>query len=202
MRLQADHIVFAHSEAQGWRPEMEDAVVSCCPLLSSSDSSCSELQTCWLFGVFDGHGGDFSSKFVAKHFPSLLLSAIERHGEASPAELGRLLSECCQSMDALLSEEERMKVTAKWTGGGGGAEGKVRLTLRDTSGTTSCICLFTLDDLFLANIGDSRAVLAREINPSPVTSSGTVTAVAMALSTDQKLSLVDERTRAVTAGCL
>jgi serine/threonine protein phosphatase PrpC len=194
LSLQADHIVFAHSEAQGWRPEMEDAMISCCPLSSN------ELQTTWLFGVFDGHGGDFSSKFVAKHFPSVFLSSLERSGHKSEQcpwstqELGRMLSESCQSMDALLSEEERMKVSAKCSGKD--LERKVELNLRDTSGTTSCVCFFTLDDLFLANIGDSRAVLARESDSlcrSPI---------AIALSTDQKLSLVEERTRASAAGCL
>lgn len=194
MRLRADHIIFAHSEAQGWRTEMEDASVSCCPL--SSD----DLQTYWLFGVFDGHGGDFSSKFVATHFPSMFLSSLERRSrdesEGSPwstQALEKMLSDSCQSMDALLSEEERMKVSAKSSG----PKGAVTLNLRDTSGTTSCVCLFTLNDLFIANIGDSRAVLARA-SDSHLCASPT----AIALSTDQKLSLVEESTRASSAGCL
>ena len=192
MRLRSDHIIFAHSEAQGWRPEMEDAVVSCCPLFSD------DLQTYWMFGVFDGHGGDFSSKFVATHFPSVFLSSLERRDESerspwSTQALEKMLSDSCQSMDALLSEEERMKVSARSSG----SEGKIQLNLRDTSGTTSCVCLLTLNDLFIANIGDSRAVLARA-SDSHLCASPT----AIALSTDQKLSIAEESTRASSAGCL
>jgi serine/threonine protein phosphatase PrpC len=195
----SDQIVYAHSEAQGWRPEMEDAIVTCCPLTSdSSSSSARELsQTYWLFGVFDGHGGDFSSRFAANTFPSVVLSSLADSHRLSgqskpldPTELERLFRESCLAVDALLSEEERMKVTGKQ-----GSDGSIKLSIRDTSGTTACVCLLTIHDLFLANIGDSRAVLVQSDHTS-------TTLITTPLSVDQKLSLPDERTRAIAAGCM
>lgn len=168
---------------------MEDAVLTCCPLLAVEDQ-----QTYWLFGVFDGHGGDFSSKFAAKNFPSILLSALGRPSPLPASNsLEQILHDSCIAVDALLSEEERMKVTAKQQS----SDGNVKLSLRDTSGTTSCLCLLTLDDIFLANIGDSRAVLARTSRVSVVTS-----IAAIPLSIDQKLSLPEEHNRAAQAGCM
>jgi serine/threonine protein phosphatase PrpC len=194
--LHLDQIIYAHSEAQGWRPEMEDAIATCCPLFTTAPSTReAAAATYWLFGVFDGHGGSFSSNFAANAFPSVLLSSLRSQAmSAQPLgseQLEKLFWESCLAVDALLSEEERMKVTAKQT-----SDGSIKLNIRDTSGTTACTCLLTLHDLFLANIGDSRAVLARS-EPEQLSP-----LIAIPLSVDQKLSLPNERARALEAGCM
>lgn len=181
--LSSDEIIFAHSEAQGWRPEMEDATLCQCPLLSN------QSQTYWLFGVFDGHGGDFSSKFASSKLPSILVPFLHQLEYPLESDLKRILYDSCISLDAALSEEERMKVTAKQ----GTLDGTIRLNISDTSGTTACVLLITIDYLLLANIGDSRAVMARaSSDDSPL---------AIPLSIDQKLSIEEERSRALRAGC-
>lgn len=181
--LNFDDIVFAHSEAQGWRPEMEDAILCSCPLLSN------DSQRYWLFGVFDGHGGDFASKFAASTFPSILLSSFNALHMPEEADLHKILHDACLDLDATLSLEERMKVTAKQQS----LEEDIKLSICDTSGTTACICFLTMDHIFVANIGDSRAVMARiGDKKSPFV---------IPLSFDQKLSIEEERNRALRAGC-
>ena len=58
---------FAVSEMQGWRSHMEDEH-ALNPNLASNRQQAMLLKDHHLFAVFDGHGGDFASKFCGEHF--------------------------------------------------------------------------------------------------------------------------------------
>ena len=188
------YIVYAHSDAQGWRLEMEDRVLACSPLLNTISN-----DSYWLFGVCDGHGGDFSSDFIVKSLPNILISNIQylyqMQSQSQSYNINDIIN-ClylaCLKVDEKLSEEERMKVSAKQTGTRDNL--KTTLNIGDSSGSTACICLFNTEDLLIANIGDSRAVLAQQspLNPSLIET--------IPLSIDQKLSLPEERNRAIQSG--
>ena len=58
---------YAVSEMQGWRSHMEDEH-ALNPNLASNRQQAMLLKDHHLFAVFDGHGGDFASKFCGEHF--------------------------------------------------------------------------------------------------------------------------------------
>ena len=62
---------YAVSEMQGWRSHMEDEH-ALNPNLASNRQQAMLLKDHHLFAVFDGHGGDFASKFCGEHFAPTL----------------------------------------------------------------------------------------------------------------------------------
>lgn len=55
-------LIYATVEMQGWRVEMEDAMLVLHDVKPGVH----------FFGVFDGHGGDAVALYVKKHLPTLL----------------------------------------------------------------------------------------------------------------------------------
>jgi len=68
-----DKLRYAVSEMQGWRSHMEDKYILN-PKLSTSKRQEQLLKDHHLFAVFDGHGGDFTSKFCGEHFVPTLIA--------------------------------------------------------------------------------------------------------------------------------
>lgn len=64
---------YAVSEMQGWRSHMEDEH-ALNPILASNRQQSMLLKDHHLFAVFDGHGGDFASKFCGENLVSTLTS--------------------------------------------------------------------------------------------------------------------------------
>ena len=64
---------YAVSEMQGWRSHMEDEH-ALNPVLASNRQQAMLLKDHHLFAVFDGHGGDFASKFCGDNLVSTLTS--------------------------------------------------------------------------------------------------------------------------------
>ena len=105
-----ENVIYAFSEAHGWTPNMEDRIAVSCPVPGRPTWS--------FFAVFDGHGGAFSSQFLADHFPTLL----EKHAKQAEEDLGtaflpggtandmdttpelltKMLTDICLEADALL----------------------------------------------------------------------------------------------------
>lgn len=147
-------LLYAYSEAQGWTVRMEDRTVIHCPLAG---------RPAWsLFMVCDGHGGAFVSHYLAAHLPGLLAElATTSDGGSSPPDdldttpeyLTSLLEQTCLRADALLQDHPRLKVS-RLVGSG-------QLVCRDSSGSTALLLLVTTHYLAIANVGDSRAVLAK-----------------------------------------
>jgi serine/threonine protein phosphatase PrpC len=98
-----------------------------------------------LYGVFDGHGpcGHDVSEFVKNELPKLLLK--DPNIKVDPRQA---MIDGFQKVQALLEQATEMgKLTAQF------------------SGTTATVALHLLetDDLYIAHVGDSRAILAREL---------------------------------------
>lgn len=122
-----------------------------------------------LFGVFDGHGGVHAAQFVKKHlFDNLLKSS---HYPANPQEdtegLRKAIEESFTLTDAAYLEEQK--------------------TTNTDDGCTAVIACILGNKLWVAHVGDSRAVLSSR-------------GEAKALSSDHKPSRPDERERIENAG--
>ncbi len=120
------------------------------------------------FGVFDGHGpaGALASAFCKKRVPEAWL------------EGGDLVSDTFQAINrGCISVNQELHISA------------VDVYM---SGTTAIMSLLRGSKLYIANVGDSRAVLGR------LSSSGVIKAIE--LSTDQKPDRPDEHARILACG--
>lgn len=88
-----------------------------------------------LYGVFDGHSGHTASRFCAEHFPDCLEALWDE------ANLHKAL------VDSLKLVNERLRTHIESDGGD------------DRCGSTAVVALFVKNRLYVANLGDSRAVL-------------------------------------------
>lgn len=126
-----------------------------------------------LFAVYDGHGsgGELVSQFA--------LSEIQRRLERNP-HFPRNLEAAFK--ETFLSVDEALKMEP--------------LIEPYYAGTTACVALLKDKTLTVANVGDSRAVIARRT----VQSSATGEFEAVALTEDQNPDLPDEMRRITNAG--
>jgi serine/threonine protein phosphatase PrpC len=163
-----DNLIYAFSEAQGWTPKMEDRMVVLCPI---------PMKPQWsFFAVLDGHGGSFSSNYLASLIPSLLNDIVVEYEQKqqsqissssssssspnpsvidsleTPEMLTLLLTDLCKKADEELSKHPRMKVKILNNG---------TLNIKDSSGSTAIMVLMTTYYIAIGNIGDSRAVLGK-----------------------------------------
>jgi serine/threonine protein phosphatase PrpC len=167
-----DNFEFVYSGLQGLRPYMEDR--SCAVL------NLPGVENASLFGVFDGHGGDQASEFIASNFPTIVSSCL-----ATGAEPADALVEAFRQMDDQLWEhpantdslspysEDSLAHPYSLVG----STAVVVLALRESSGCR----------LICANCGDSRAVLSRS-------------GKAVEMSEDHEPQLPEERARIEAAG--
>lgn len=129
---------YGSSAMQGWRVNMEDADIAQIGV-GGFDKLC-------LFGVFDGHGGDMTSKFVGENLAETIseeepFKAVTTALEPEP--LSKSLYQAHFTMDRKLKCHPRMMSG-------------------DTSGSTGICGFVTPKDIVIANLGDSRSVLCRE----------------------------------------
>lgn len=122
---------------RGHRTEMEDAVVA----ERVTDDIC-------CFAVFDGHGGDFVSRWAAEALPQALRAAIAARPKPFLKAALPKLDELLLGMDRELANTALEEV------------------LR--CGSTAAILLATASRLVVANLGDSRAVLCRGTSAVPL----------------------------------
>ncbi|KAL3892886.1 MAG: hypothetical protein SGPRY_014688, partial [Prymnesium sp.] len=151
---------WAHSGLRGWRAAMEDAVVA--ELMSPHVG---------IFAVFDGHGGDFCSRWSAAELTRRLqsLPKLQRAPTTEAEEVqiaATSLGDTLRQMDEDLRREGRKS----WS-----------------CGSTAVALLVSPRCLTVANLGDSRAVLCRKGIPLP-------------MSKDHKPRCQSERHRILQAG--
>ncbi len=127
---------------QGRRPTMEDATIV------------TEVDGKKFYGVFDGHGGESASAFVADHIAEKLTEALK----SEPSLPDALVNTYIETEVAYQDSET------------------------PDSGTTAVTALVDGTTLYVANAGDSRAVLCEN-------------GKAVALSTDHKPNRPDEVAR-------
>lgn len=151
---------YALCSMQGWRVEMEDAHAIRIDLGPS-------LQNCSYFAVFDGHAGDFVSKYISENLIDTILNLWLESCSNEP--LSKSNSEKKVNEPVAVSnltdslELDRFKKNVK--------EGflKIDSVMRDhpkflsgeeRSGTTAVTAFVSPEKIIFANCGDSRAVLA------------------------------------------
>jgi serine/threonine protein phosphatase PrpC len=188
---------FAFSGMQGWRVSMEDAHMVCASIPVHGGPPLSEGHA--LFGVMDGHGGDFTSGFGADNFVKFFSETLNLHKYSTlkPSEqadvpgiglLRAALAETFLELDAearkrqnqrndsVLEMTERLEQTNPGS--------RIRF---ERSGTTCVVVMVTPSHIVCANAGDSRAILQRGGRTLP-------------LSFDHKPSNVPELERITNAG--
>lgn len=111
----------------------------------------------FLFGVFDGHGGPEVAHYVAETLPKELLNEPYFKLKNYPRALTNVFK---RIDDMLLSArgEEELVIISKRLGVTIPNKGD-KISYR--AGTTAVVVLMTKDRYYVANIGDSRAVLSR-----------------------------------------
>jgi len=94
-----------------------------------------------LFAVFDGHGGDICSRYVADKLPKLLLSSLQQRKPSSDADFASLLKTTFVRTDEqFLTEHKHVVKTCP-------------------AGSCGVSVLVRNDKLYVCNLGDSRVLL-------------------------------------------
>jgi len=159
-----------------------------------------------LFAVFDGHGGDFTSRYAAEHFLEVLsqqpemkaYAQLEKAGPASRSDVTGMqllrtsLDSVFSQLDAQLREQQQEKNIAIDNMPPHDPNDESLLAARgqltyEHSGSTCVVVLLTPSHIIGCNAGDSRAVLRRAGGILP-------------LSFDHKPSEVSEKDRITEAG--
>jgi len=128
------NLYYCTSSMQGWRITMEDAFVAITDVEGRPDVS--------FFGVFDGHGGTKSSKYVAQRLFETL-KVQEEFGKDWNAALRNSFLQ----LDTDMSKDP---------------------VVDDFSGSTSVTTLLVGNKIFCANAGDSRALMCVKGQPVPL----------------------------------
>jgi serine/threonine protein phosphatase PrpC len=146
-----------------------------------------------IFGVFDGHGGDFTSDYAAKNFIKAFstcaalnkysqLTTIEQYSVPGISMLKTALTEAFCELDHEIRKKQSQRNyyrAAKTTG--------MERVRQERSGSTIVVVMITPSHIICANAGDSRAVLHRDGRALP-------------LSFDHKPSNLPELERITSAG--
>ncbi|XP_068136769.1 integrin-linked kinase-associated serine/threonine phosphatase 2C isoform X2 [Hyperolius riggenbachi] len=132
------------AERRGEREELQDAHTICYDVTQECEPVPSDISRLSYFAVFDGHGGSRASRYASQHLHRNLVKKLPR-GEGSSVDKG--IKKCF--LEAFKqTDEEFLKQAASqkpaWKDG------------------TTAICVLVSDNiLYIANLGDSRAVLCR-----------------------------------------
>ena len=172
---------YAFSGMQGWRITMEDAHMVCnvIPVAGQVEPL---RKGHAIFGVMDGHGGDFTSEFAADHFMRFFSSSnrlkkyanmsIEDQSNVPGIECIRLaLNETFSKLDAEIRKQqikrnnELLKLSKQQELAEGSPAPRVKY---ERSGSTCIVVLVTPSHIISANAGDSRAILRRNGNILPL----------------------------------
>ena len=172
-----------------------------------------------MFGICDGHGGSFCSSYLSEQLPILVAREVskradgwgfnlvtENDSDATPESLKGLLHRVCIDADKKLQEHPRMAV--EWTQRG-------NISCFDSSGSTAVMAVVTSRYVAVANVGDSRCVLAQKAsdvldslntpfrdNMPTRRNSSSSHLLATGLSKDHKLNDPIEKARAEAAGAM
>ncbi|KAM9853600.1 integrin-linked kinase-associated serine/threonine phosphatase 2C isoform 2-T2 [Aulostomus maculatus] len=134
------------------------------------------------FAVFDGHGGARASRFAAEHLHHNLAKKFPR-GETE--NLDKLIKKCL--LDAFRQTDEDFLKKAS----------SQKPAWKDGSTAT---CVLVVDDMvYVANLGDSRAVLCR-MEAAGRAVEGQHRSVTLALSKEHNPTIYEERMRIQRAG--
>ncbi|XP_072546879.1 integrin-linked kinase-associated serine/threonine phosphatase 2C [Salminus brasiliensis] len=164
---------------RGEREEMQDAHVLLPDLSTCMKTLPTAVSRLAYFAVFDGHGGARASQFAAENLHHTL---INRFPKGDVENLEKLVKKCLLDSFRQTDEDFLKKASSQ------------KPAWKDGSTAT---CLLVVDDvLYVANLGDSRAVLCR----TEQTDSGDESCVTLALSKEHNPTIYEERMRIQRAG--
>ena len=130
-------IEFGLSSMQGWRMSMEDSHIS---------EPQFTLETS-LFAVFDGHGGSEIAKFCSDNFGK----SLKKNKNFITKKYEKALEETCFEMDKILFSKKGQNMLKKYR--------QEEDLLNQHAGCTAIILLLTKEKYYIANLGDSKAIL-------------------------------------------
>lgn len=120
---------------QGWRITMEDTHYICTSLEGNEQTA--------FFGVFDGHGGTYTSEYCRNRLlPNILAQPEYKGKDTTPDDYKTIMRNGFLAMDSELRTKQ--------------VENN-----NDRSGSTAITAFVTPNHIIVANCGDSRCVLAR-----------------------------------------
>ena len=158
---------------QGMRPAMEDKHTM---ELNLNLSLCAEACPQTLLGVYDGHGGAEVSEFIEKTFPALLQKAtLARQARIDTATRANIVEAVKEALEEAVLELDSLILDMC-------AEKDLR-----NVGSTLTVVYLVGDQLFTANVGDSRSILSHGDT-------------CVALTIDHKPNLPEEEQRVRDAG--
>jgi serine/threonine protein phosphatase PrpC len=122
----------AIASCQGRRKAMEDESL----VTEISFSAGSQVHQAEIFAIFDGHGGGKASKYAQKYLALYLKKAFEEHNPDALSDVGiwDALKDCFKQLDA---------------------------DYQGNDGTTAIVAICLGDRMWVANVGDSRAILVQ-----------------------------------------
>ena len=104
-----------------------------------------------VFGIYDGHGGTEAAEYTKENLIKTITES-PKFGSTDDSQVESAIREGYTKVHQVMYKE-------KWQNWQPKSDGQ-----RSTSGTTASICFVRRGKLFIANVGDSRIVLARK-NP-------------------------------------
>ncbi|CAH9061180.1 unnamed protein product [Cuscuta epithymum] len=163
------------AEDKGSRHTMEDAWVV---LPDASNGTPGKLR-CAHFAIYDGHGGRLAADYARKHLHgNVLLAGLPRELLDVKAAKRAILEGFKSTDETLLNES----IAGGWQDG------------------ATAVCIWVLGQMvFVANIGDAKAVLARSIQ-SDIPNDGSTLLKAIVLTREHKAIYPQERARIQKAG--
>ncbi|KAK2846512.1 hypothetical protein Q5P01_009511 [Channa striata] len=164
---------------RGEREEMQDAHMLLPDMSSCLSALPSQVSRVSYFAVFDGHGGARASRFAAEHLHHNL---AKKFPSGDTENLDKLIKKCLLDTFRLTDEDFLKKASSQ------------KPAWKDGS-TATCV-LVVEDVVYVANLGDSRAVLCR----MEATAEGQRRPVTLALSKEHNPTIYEERMRIQRAG--
>ena len=141
-----NNIRYGLSSMQGWRIEMEDA--HCASIGLPGDEG---LKDWSFFAVFDGHAGAKVSEYCAKNLLPHIANNDDFRASIKSSNVSATVENVKRGIiTGFLDLDSKMRVMPEVVSG------------EDKSGSTAIGALISPDHIFLANCGDSRAILRRD----------------------------------------
>ncbi|XP_063349331.1 integrin-linked kinase-associated serine/threonine phosphatase 2C isoform X1 [Pelmatolapia mariae] len=164
---------------RGEREEMQDAHVLLPDMSGCLSTLPGNVSRVSYFAVFDGHGGARASRFAAENLHHTLAKKFPT-GDAENAD--KLIKRCLLDTFKQTDEDFLKKASSQ------------KPAWKDGSTAT---CVLVVDDMvYVANLGDSRAVMCR----MEAAADGQRRSVTLALSKEHNPTIYEERMRIQRAG--
>ncbi|XP_061682580.1 integrin-linked kinase-associated serine/threonine phosphatase 2C [Syngnathoides biaculeatus] len=168
---------------RGEREEMQDAHVLLPDMRDCLSTLPAQISGASYFAVFDGHGGARASRFAAEHLHHILAKKFPT-GESE--NLDKLIKKCLVDTFRQTDEDFLKKASSQ------------KPAWKDGSTAT---CVLVLDDMvYVANLGDSKAVLCRMEEDVEAPEGRRQRPTTLALSREHNPTIYEERMRIQRAG--